>query len=178
MAVKWDAPKDPSELKDYSFDWSGDLGDDTIASASAALVAGAEAGLTIVDGNDYSGELSTFWVSGGTAGQTALIRGTIITAGGRTLEKTGVLRVVDSADPAQTKLDRLQADLEALQSARITLLKGDAVKEVARDGRRLVKFQPSIPDINNAIALLEREIADLTATTNGTRRRRALTLSF
>lgn len=78
---------------------------------------------------------------------------------------------------AQT-VEQLEADRAAIAAARLKFLKGEAVKEVARDGRRLVMHGASLADFDSAIAAIDREIATLTAETSGVRRRRALSVNF
>lgn len=76
-------------------------------------------------------------------------------------------------------LAELQADRAAIVAARLSFLKGEIVKEVARDGRRLVHATPTrLSDFDEAIAAIDRDIAALTYTADGTRRRRALSVGF
>jgi hypothetical protein len=75
-------------------------------------------------------------------------------------------------------LTELQADRAAIYAARLSFLKGEMVKEVARDGRRLVRSNPSLRDLDAALTSIDLEIAKLTAATDGTRRRRAISVGF
>lgn len=175
---QWEDPKGPSELKDYVFDWTKDLGADTIQSCSAAFVDGYSAGLSIVDDTDFVGVYSKVWLSGGTAGETARIRGTVFTDGGRTFDEVGILVVAEPSDPATLPLSQLQADLVALKSARISLLTGGQIKEVWREGRRIVYNVASVGDINDAIAEYAELIAAATAPANTPRKFRALRVRF
>lgn len=65
-----------------------------------------------------------------------------------------------------------QATLAALQTARDSRLANGAVKEVYRAGKRMVKENATITEINDRIADLEDEIADLLAAEGTGRRRR------
>lgn len=76
-------------------------------------------------------------------------------------------------------VEQAQADWDAVHAAKLALLKGDRVKEVAREGRRMVMADASLEDIDAALASIQREIDALTAAaTTGARRRRALSVSF
>lgn len=177
--IVWEDPKNPTEVKDYAFDWVKDLGDDTISSCSAALLAGNDGGLTIEQDDGYDGTLSFVWVSGGTAGLKALIRGTIVTVGGRTFTELGMVNVSETVDPTTDTVEDLQADLAKLKSARLSMLTGTGVKEVWRDGRRIVYNVASMADLDRAIRLYEDYILKaqvVTGASNG--RFRALSVRF
>lgn len=76
--------KDPQATLDYQVDWSGWLtGGDTISSATVT----ASTGLT-VDRTDVATETVTAWVSGGSVGCRYTLVFHIVTAGGRTDERT------------------------------------------------------------------------------------------
>ena len=80
-----------SEDKDYTLDWSKDLGSDTIASSSWSasptdLVITAPAATK-------TNTTTTVWTSGGTPWQNYLLVNAIITAGGRELEQRVVISV-------------------------------------------------------------------------------------
>ena len=80
--------KDPDEVLDYTFDWSTYLGSDTISSD----VVNVDSGLTKdSDSNDTSSV--TVWLSGGTAGKAYKVASKIVTAGGRTAERTIIITV-------------------------------------------------------------------------------------
>ena len=175
----WTDTKSPAEVKDFPFDWTLELGSDTIASASAEFVPGQDADLTIDAADTFSGALSYVRLSGGTAGQQALIKGVVVTAGGQTLEEIGVLTVAETVDVATDALTDLQADLEKLKTARIQMLTKGGVKEVWRDGRRLVYNVASLKDLNDAIALYEGLIIDAGAAAGTVKKRhRALSVRF
>lgn len=76
---------------------------------------------------------------------------------------------------AQT-IEDLQADRATIAAARLSFLRGTAVKEVMRDGRKLVMQTPSLASLDAALAELDRQI--LTRSGPTVRRRRALTLSY
>jgi hypothetical protein len=69
-------------------DWSAWLGDDTIESSTFE----APAGLTKVD-EDSDGTTATVWLSGGTDTETYEVVNQIVTAGGRTDERTITFKV-------------------------------------------------------------------------------------
>lgn len=75
--------KDPDAILDYENDWEDWLDGDTISSSSWA----ADTGLT-VDSDSHTTTTATAWLSGGTIGVAYDITNTIITASGRTDERT------------------------------------------------------------------------------------------
>jgi hypothetical protein len=75
--------KDPQAVLDYQIDWSAWLATDTITSSAWTMPAG------ITKASDTkTTTTTTIWLSGGTAGQQYQIVNTIVTAGGRTEERT------------------------------------------------------------------------------------------
>lgn len=79
---------------------------------------------------------------------------------------------------AEQSLAELEADLDALRTARIAMLQGQQIKEVTREGRRLVFNVASAKDLTDAITELEGRIAALNAATSGSGRFRALKPRF
>jgi Protein of unknown function (DUF4054) len=88
--MTWTA-KDPNEILDYAWPVPLDAGD-TIATHTAVVASGT---VVIVSSEVQTGTVIA-WVSGGVSGETALIRLTANTAGGRVFEATFPLQVVDS----------------------------------------------------------------------------------
>ena len=176
----WENVKNPTEVKRYAFEWEDELGEDAIQSASAELMASYGAGLTIVDGTQFDADkgLSYVKVSGGTAGQTARIQGTIVTTGGETITEVGFLTIAEASDPLTSDLQDLQADLRALEKARITLLTGTQVKEVWREGRRIVYNVASVADLDRVIQEYRNLIAAKASEATGKPRFRALRPRF
>lgn len=76
--------KDPSDVLDYQIDWTDEMNDvsDTISSSSWT-VSGATR-----DSQSNTTLLAKVWISGGSAGSTATATNTIVTAGGRTYERS------------------------------------------------------------------------------------------
>ena len=86
--------KDPSDIRDYSFDWTRVLAtadpDDTIATSTWTI----PAGLT-KDSEANTTTTTRVWVRGGTAGENYTVTNRVTTAGGRTLERSALLPVRD-----------------------------------------------------------------------------------
>jgi hypothetical protein len=80
------ATKTPEETKDYSIDWSADLGADTINTSSWSLSPSDP--IVTQTSVASSNTLTTVWISGGVSGRAYDVTNSIITAGGRTLTKT------------------------------------------------------------------------------------------
>ena len=88
--AKYTIVKDPNAILDYTFDWSEwlDAITDTIASQSIV----AETGITN-DSSSISGKTVIAWISGGTAGNTYRVTCRIVTAGGRTDDRSIFIKV-------------------------------------------------------------------------------------
>lgn len=78
-----DYTKDPNDTIDYVFNWKPELDGDTISSSSFVL----PDGLTSVSTSNTT-TTATIFVSGGSEGQTYRITNRIVTAGGRTRDRT------------------------------------------------------------------------------------------
>jgi len=83
MATPFVAEKDPAATLDYQFNWAEWLAGDTIAASTWA----AADGLTVEE-DDFTNVLTTVWLSGGTAGLAYAVTNRIVTALGRTDERT------------------------------------------------------------------------------------------
>ena len=90
--VFFEAPKDPSDVKEYAFDWTDALADDSDTISSHTIT--VEAGLTKDSDTEASGVV-TVWLSGGAAGECYDVTCQVVTAAGRTLEYTGIVRVAE-----------------------------------------------------------------------------------
>ncbi len=75
--------KDPNEVLDYQIDWADFLAADTIVTSSWS----AESGIT-VDGSSNTTTTATVILSGGTAGNRYVVTNRIVTAGGRTSDRS------------------------------------------------------------------------------------------
>jgi hypothetical protein len=76
--------KDPDAVLDYAVDWSSWLGEDTIESSTWESPSGI-----VKDSDSHDGTVVRVWVSGGErVGATYALTNRIVTAGGRTDERT------------------------------------------------------------------------------------------
>lgn len=75
---------------DYRIDWAAWLDTDTISTSTWAE---PTSGITI-DSETETTTVATVWLSGGTAGQLYEVTNTIVTAAGRTEERTIQIEVV------------------------------------------------------------------------------------
>ncbi len=80
--------KDPDGVLDYGFDWSAWLVADTISTSVWTV----PVGLT-EDSESETTTTTTIWLSGGTPGQLYTITNRVVTAGGRTDDRSFKLRV-------------------------------------------------------------------------------------
>lgn len=89
---RFTAIKDPNAELDYVMDWSEWLTDisDTLASSDWT----AETGITI-ESDSNTTTRTTVWLSGGTANETYRVTNRIVTTGGRTDDRSILIRVVE-----------------------------------------------------------------------------------
>lgn len=92
--------KDPNEVKDYVFDWNGSTPGPGIPSGDSVstYTLTAETGITIDSDSEYEADAIQLFVSGGTAGNDYTITCRVVTAQGRTLEASILVKVRDTAD--------------------------------------------------------------------------------
>lgn len=85
--------KDSSAVLDYGFDWSAWLGNDTIDTSTWTV----DTGIAVAadPAPSHTNTTTTVWLSGGTAGQTYTVTNRVITAGGRTDERSFQVLVMD-----------------------------------------------------------------------------------
>lgn len=84
--------KDPNAILDYSFDWSAYLTPlaDTISSVTWVLTSG----ITKVSQSNSTTSATAF-ISGGVVGNTETLTCRIVTAGGRTDDRSIFLKIID-----------------------------------------------------------------------------------
>ena len=113
MAAQWPA-KDPDEVLDYSWTIPTEA-DDPVTAATLTLVSGTVA---IVSQTATDTGLTAF-LSGGAAGETAILAGTATTEGGRTFEETFYLTITASANANVAALRMRYPAFAAVPSATI-----------------------------------------------------------
>lgn len=169
---------DPSETKDYAWDWSSALADgETVASQVVTFI---NSGGTTNPLNSLSSPVSKVWLSGGTHGQRVIFSIVATTSAGRTLDAGLAVDVVDntsvSADP--TDAERIASELTAARALRTKIVSGEAITELWRDGRRVRKQMPTLSELNSHIMRLESDLAQANAVAAGGSRRRAIGLAY
>lgn len=80
--------KDPNAVLDYIVNWATFLGADTISSDSWVVPVGIT---SVTETNTTT--TSTIWLSGGTIGQKYALTNRIVSAGGRTEDRTIYVKV-------------------------------------------------------------------------------------
>lgn len=154
----FDEPLDPSETKDFAFDWSLQLGEgEVIASQVVTFITAAG---TTSPSDSASDTVSTVWLKDGNDGERATFTVRITTSGGRKLEVALGVNIVDSlSEPvAETDIERLTREIAECKAQRINVASGNAVVDVWREGRRVRKNVASLKDLNDLIRILEGEL--------------------
>jgi hypothetical protein len=82
--------KDPSAVLDYTIDWSEWLDADNLSTATWTV----DAGLTSVLESNTT-KAATIWLSGGVVGTSYMVSVRIVTAAGRTDDRTFQINVVN-----------------------------------------------------------------------------------
>lgn len=93
--------KDPDAVLDYSIAWDAWLEGDTIASSSWTVTAGLTKGAEAVNASAVTlngvrrpaSTVATVWLSGGNAGTTYTVTNRIVTAAGRTEDRSFRVKV-------------------------------------------------------------------------------------
>jgi|TARA_Y100000310_G_C20463516_1_gene706471 hypothetical protein len=80
--------KDPDEVLDWNVEWTTELSGDTISTSTFTVD-----GVTL-DSDSNTTTDATAWISGGTLGALASITNEIVTASGRTFNKSINYRIV------------------------------------------------------------------------------------
>lgn len=171
---------DPSEVKDFSADWSGQIGEGDMITAIDAVTFINAAGTTQPSPASFTGNITRVWLTGGNHGETAVFLVRITTVGQRTLERSFSVVVVDNAITisAETDVERITREITEIKAQRHKVMTGDGVIEVQRDGRRVKKFVASLREFEQMIATLDRELAEATAIAAGSPRRRPVRLGW
>lgn len=168
---------DPSETKDYAWDWSDALS--AGESVTSQVVTFIDAAGTASSGNSLASPISKVWLSGGTPGQRVIWTIRATTTGGRTFEVALAVDIVDTmlGPEPQTALERLQAHREKLLDAKDEAV-GGTVVEVwnGRYGNKMKYQAMSYEQICTALERVEREIAGEQAILAGRGRRAPVSL--
>lgn len=90
MAKRWET-KDPSDVLDFSLDWTDLLDTNDTVSATPAVWT-LPSGIT-KDSQSQTSTVTTLWISGGTSGTDYTVACQIVTTGSRTLNREAVLPV-------------------------------------------------------------------------------------
>lgn len=171
---------DPSETKDFSFDWSPQLGDgETVTGHFVTFV---DAAGTTNPSNSLASPVSRVWLSGGTHGGRAIFTILATTSGGRSLEAAFGVNIVDVlvGPTAETSAEELTRMIREAKGQRHAAALGSAVIDVWRDGRRVRRQVASLEELNNYIRILESDLtqAQIDEGITPTRRRHAMTVAY
>jgi|TARA_Y100000815_G_scaffold113188_1_gene102036 DNA topoisomerase IA len=74
--------------------------------------------------------------------------------------------------------EEIRGHIADVRAARLQLLKGERVKEVWRDGRRLTFSEITMDGIEKALSALDQELADVLAADESRPRRRAIGIRY
>ena len=82
--------KDPDAELDYRLDWSAWLDGDTISTSTWS----ADTGITVTTSTNTT-TTATVWLAGGTLGQAYTVTNRVVTAGGRTDERSFLVVITE-----------------------------------------------------------------------------------
>lgn len=90
MAIqKWEAPKDPEEIRDYGINWAPDIGNRTIVGSVWSVVSGSVA----IQIDSHTDTTTTVRLTGGTADETCSLLNHVTLSNGEEYEMTCKLSV-------------------------------------------------------------------------------------
>lgn len=175
-------PKDPNETDVFAFDWSPRLGDgETISTVIATLTQAAGAAITA---SAIAGKTTNITLAGGTHGGTAIWTVLIVTnaSPSRTIEEAFAVAILDTVLGAtiETTIARLTRQISEAELQRHKVALGEAVSEISRDGRRVIRKVSTLAELETHIRILRGELvaAQTEAGVVPTRRRRAIGLGW
>jgi hypothetical protein len=85
--------KDPSEVLDYTLDWSTALAGDTISGTNSTWVTPSGLTQVVSPAPSNTTTTTTVWLSGGTSPTDYAVENTIVTTGGRTIQAHMLIQV-------------------------------------------------------------------------------------
>lgn len=165
---------DPSESKEYTFDWTPKLGDgETIVSHVVTFIDTAG---TSAPSNGVVSPFSKVRLAGGTHGGRVTFSIVATTSAGNVLDVALAVDVIDNAvgQPVESDVQRLTRLLAEAEAQRHNVALGTAVIDIWRDGRRIRKHITNLAELNSYMNQLRRELASATAVEGGSARRRAI----
>jgi hypothetical protein len=173
---------DPSEVRSFPQHWGDDLADGESISAIDSVTFVDAAGTTEPTTASYASQTTQVWLTGGTAGMTAVFTVRVTTTLGRTIERAYavLIRETTYVAPVESDVERLTREIAEAKSQRALVATGQAVIDVWRDGRRIRKMIPTLAQLEAYIRQLEGELytAQLAAGQTVTPRRRAIDLAW
>lgn len=172
MNLDWPS-KDPDEVLDFSWTVPLDDGDTITGTPTASVLAGTVS----LGAPSVAGNLATVVISGGQPSENAIVKMTAQTAGGRTFVEEFLLKIA-AVSAVPTDADNLRADIAKLNQALMNLATGQTIKEVWRNGRRIIYGVVTAETITAMINLKQRALDGLIATESGRPRRRAISLGW
>lgn len=92
--------KDPDEVKDYVFEWNGASPGPALSTGDSvsSFTVAVESGITLDSSEEFEDDAVRVWLSGGTAGNDYTVTCRVVTAQGRTLEASILVKVRNTAD--------------------------------------------------------------------------------
>lgn len=151
---------DPNEVRSFAQAWGDELAEGEAISAAPTVTFIEEAGTTQPTAATFASQTTLVWLTAGNVGGTAIFTVRVTTSLGRTLERAYAVRILETTfvAPAETEVERLTREIAEAKAQRAKVGRGDAVEEVWRDGRRIVRQLPTLDELQMLIQQLEGEL--------------------
>lgn len=98
MLDRW-PDKDPDEELDYDIDWAGTAADpgrafgDPILSSTWSITGNTDDTILVIGATSFSAIATKVWLTGGTLNRQYRLTNEVLTTGGRTMNKSGLVTI-------------------------------------------------------------------------------------
>jgi len=171
---------DPQEIKDFTHDWTASLAaGEAIVGGSVAILFVDAAGTSQPNAISTASNKTRVWLTGGTPGARCIftLRASTNSVPARTIEESFAVLITETTTEVSL-VGQIKADIAMLETAMMDMAAGRSIKEVFRNGRRLVYSTMSAADLRGMLDQKMRQLARAEAIAAGGSIRRSIPLAW